>query len=52
MKYIAALLLIITISSVFAVSESAGTCGMVFLKMDYSPSSAALGGAAVGYAAS
>jgi hypothetical protein len=49
MKKVWILVLLFT-ASVFAVSENAGTSGMTFLKIDYSPYSASLGGATSGYA--
>lgn len=49
MKYIA-IFLIITVSCAFAISESAGTAEMTFLKMAFSPRDASLGNATVGFA--
>ncbi len=49
MKRIIVIALIIS-SSVFAIYEFAGTSGMTFLKMNFSPRAAALGDASVGYA--
>ncbi|RKZ31194.1 hypothetical protein DRQ36_03005 [bacterium] len=50
MKLIITLFIIVLITSAFAISENAGTSGMTFLKMNFSPSACALGGATVGYA--
>ncbi|MCD6501174.1 PorV/PorQ family protein [bacterium] len=44
------LIAMVIISSAFGVSEYAGTSGMTFLKIDFSPRASALGDASVGYA--
>ncbi len=43
------MIIVITIGC-YAISDNAGTCEMTFLKMNFSPYSAALGGATAGYA--
>ena len=50
MRNTALIISLILVVSIYALPESSGTCGMTFLKMDYSPRSSALGQASVGFA--